>query len=78
MYAASEEPIAGADGRSLSRSIRNRGQVDPVFIESDDDLDDMLLSQLQEGDVLLTLGAGDIGAISASLPERLSVQQELL
>ena len=78
VYAASEEPIAGADGRSLSRSIRNRGQVDPVFIESDDDLDDMLLSQLQEGDVLLTLGAGDIGAISASLPERLSVQQELL
>jgi len=78
VYAASEEPIAGADGRSLARSIRNRGQVDPLFVESDEDIDDMLLSQLQQGDVLLTLGAGNIGAISASLPQRLSVQQELL
>jgi UDP-N-acetylmuramate--alanine ligase len=78
VYAASEEPIAGADGRSLARSIRNRGQVDPVFVESDEDIDEMLLSQLQQGDVLLTLGAGNVGAISASLPKRLSVQQGLL
>ncbi len=78
VYAASEEPIAGADGRSLARSIRNRGQVDPVFIETEDDIDAMLLSQLQQGDVLLTLGAGNIGAISASLPKRLSAQRGLL
>ena len=78
VYAASEEPIAGADGRSLARSVRNRGQVDPLFVESDEDIDEMLLSQLQQGDVLLTLGAGNVGAISASLPKRLSVQQGLL
>jgi UDP-N-acetylmuramate--alanine ligase len=78
VYAASEEPIAGADGRSLARSVRNRGQVDPVFVEGDEDIDEMLLSQLQQGDVLLTLGAGNVGVISASLPQRLSVQQGLL
>jgi UDP-N-acetylmuramate--alanine ligase len=78
VYAASEEPIAGADGRSLARSIRNRGQVDPVFIENEDDIDALLLSQLQDGDVLLTLGAGNIGTISASLPKRLSTQRGLL
>lgn len=78
VYAACEEPIAGADGRSLARSIRNRGQVDPVFIGDDDDIDSMLLSQLQDGDVLLTLGAGSVGAISASLPDRLSAQRGLL
>ncbi len=78
VYAACEEPIAGADGRSLSRSIRNRGQVDPVFVASEDEIDDVLLSQLQDGDILLTLGAGSVGAISASLPERLSVQRGLM
>ena len=78
VYAACEEPIAGADGRSLARAIRNRGQVDPVFVASEDDIDEMLLSQLQEGDILLTLGAGSVGAISASLPERLSAQRGLI
>lgn len=78
VYAASEEPIAGADGRALARSIRNRGQVDPVFVECEDDIADMLLSQLQDGDILLTLGAGNVGAISASLPKRLSSQRGLL
>ncbi|MCK5918240.1 MAG: UDP-N-acetylmuramate--L-alanine ligase [Cocleimonas sp.] len=78
VYAASEEPIAGADGRSLARSIRNRGQVDPVFVECEDDIAELLLSQLQDDDVLLTLGAGNVGAISVSLPKRLSSQGDLL
>lgn len=78
VYAACEEPIAGADGRSLARSIRNRGQVDPVFVATEGDVDEMLVSQLQEGDILLTLGAGSIGAISAALPDRLSAQRGLI
>ncbi|HFD31231.1 MAG TPA: UDP-N-acetylmuramate--L-alanine ligase [Gammaproteobacteria bacterium] len=78
VYAASEQPIAGADGRSLARSIRNRGQVSPVFIKTEEDVDAMLLSQLKDGDILLTLGAGNIGTISASLPKRLSAQRGLL
>ncbi|PID45458.1 MAG: UDP-N-acetylmuramate--L-alanine ligase [Proteobacteria bacterium] len=76
VYAASEEPIMGADGRALSRAIRNRGKVDPVFIADDADILENLQHQLQDGDVLLTLGAGSIGSISASLPAQLQVGGE--
>ncbi|MEH6456109.1 MAG: UDP-N-acetylmuramate--L-alanine ligase [Cocleimonas sp.] len=72
VYAATEEPIAGADGRSLARSIRNRGQVDPIFIPDQEDIVSTLQSQLKDGDVLLTLGAGSVGTISAGLPAQLS------
>jgi len=66
-YAAGEAPVSGADGRSLSRSIRARGHVDPVFIEKLDMLPAVLNDILLDGDVLLTLGAGDIGAAAAQL-----------
>ena len=72
VYAATEEPIAGADGRSLARSIRNRGQVDPIFVPDQEDIVNTLQSQLKDGDVLLTLGAGSVGTISAGLPAKLS------
>jgi len=74
VYAASEEPIAGADGRSLARSIRNRNKVDPVFVSNDEDVIETLKNILQDGDVLLCLGAGSIGAIAASLPTELAKQ----
>lgn len=72
VYAATEEPIAGADGRSLARSIRNRGQVDPIFVPDQEDIVSALQNQLKDGDVLLTLGAGSVGTISAGLPAKLS------
>ena len=72
VYSANEEPIAGADGRSLARSIRNRGQVDPIFVSDQEDIVTALQNQLQDGDVLLTLGAGSVGTISAGLPAKLS------
>jgi len=69
VYAAGEEPIAGADGRAMARAIRSRGSVEPVFVESLDDLQPVLLDLLEDGDLLLTMGAGDIGAYAAGLPE---------
>lgn len=71
VYPAGEEPIAAADGRSLSRAIRARGQIDPVFVDTMSDLPVVLRDMLHDGDVLLTLGAGDIGAAAARLPEQL-------
>ncbi|HET7922852.1 MAG TPA: UDP-N-acetylmuramate--L-alanine ligase [Gammaproteobacteria bacterium] len=71
VYAAGEQPIAGADARALARSIRNRGRVDPVFVAQARDLPEALLGILHDGDLLLTLGAGDIGAVAAELPQRL-------
>ena len=72
VYAAGETPISGADGRALSRGIRARGQVDPVFVEELDTLPTVLKDLLQDGDVLLTLGAGDIGSVAARLAGELA------
>ena len=72
VYPAGEAPIAGADGRALARSIRNRGRVDPVFVAQTQDLPEALRSVLKDRDLLLTLGAGDIGTLAAELPQRLA------
>jgi len=72
VYAAGEAPISGADGRALARGIRARGQVDPVFVADLETLPAVLGDILEDGDILLTLGAGDIGAASARLPAVLS------
>ncbi len=73
VYPAGEKAIAGADGRSLCGSVRQRGEVDPVFIERGESVEAPLKAVLQPGDLLLTQGAGDIGAlavqISSQLPE---------
>ncbi|WP_196157049.1 UDP-N-acetylmuramate--L-alanine ligase [Reinekea sp. G2M2-21] len=70
VYPAGEETINGADGRSLCRSIRQRGRVDPIFIEDKDTIFDVLPDILQDGDLLLTQGAGDVGALSTLIAQR--------
>lgn len=67
VYPAGEPKIAGADARSLCRAIRLRGQVEPVFAEDKQALYELLPGLLQDGDLLLTLGAGDIGTIAREL-----------
>lgn len=74
VYAAGEAPIAGADGRSLSRAIRVRGQTDPIFVETTDEVFDILPNVLKPGDVVMTLGAGSVGALAQQLPERLGAK----
>jgi UDP-N-acetylmuramate--alanine ligase len=76
VYAAGETPISGADGRALCRGIRARGHAEPVFVEHMADLPAVLKDILQDGDVLLTMGAGDIGAVAARLAEALRVTGE--
>ncbi|MEE4162674.1 MAG: UDP-N-acetylmuramate--L-alanine ligase [Woeseiaceae bacterium] len=72
VYPAGETPIAGADGRAVARAVRSRGAVEPVFVESLDELEPVLEDLLADGDLLLTMGAGDIGAYAQRLPERLA------
>ncbi len=67
VFAAGETPIAGADGRALARAIRSRGHVEPVFVDPVDDLPLILSDVLEDGDVLMTLGAGSIGGIADRL-----------
>ena len=73
VYSAGEMSIAGADSKSLCRAIRLRGQVEPVFIEDNSVLLEILPSLLSDGDILLTLGAGDIGSTSREIAEKLGV-----
>lgn len=67
VYPAGEQPIAGADARSLCRAIRLRGQVEPVFVPDRESLFEVLPTLLLDDDLVITLGAGDIGAIAREL-----------
>ena len=76
VYPAGETPISGADGRALCRAIRARVHVDPVFVENLTDLPKVLAAIVRHDDIILTLGAGDIGQISRRLAHmQLAVQQ---
>ena len=73
VYPAGEAPIPGADGKALCRAIRTRGRVEPVLLKSLDELPDALAGIVRDGDVVLTMGAGHIGAVSNDLPRTLPV-----
>ena len=76
VYAAGEEPIPGADSRALCRSIRQRGQLDPVFVATTAEVPGVLAGLLAEGDLVLTQGAGNVGALARTLADlQLNVQQ---
>lgn len=72
VYSAGETLIPGADGKALSQTIRMRGQVDPVFVEDWKDLPQILAGIIKADDVILTLGAGNVGQIAMQLPQLLS------
>ncbi len=67
VYAAGEAPINGADAKSLARAIRARGRIDPVVVNSARELATVLPDILHEGDLLLMMGAGDIGAVASDI-----------
>jgi len=67
VYAAGETPISSADSKSLARSIRQRGQIEPVYVGDTDKLAQLLNAQLQDGDMVITQGAGNIGTIARNI-----------
>jgi UDP-N-acetylmuramate--alanine ligase len=72
VYAAGEAPIVAADGRSLTRAIRVAGKIEPVFVETVDEVPEALAAVVRAGDVVITMGAGSIGAV----PGRLAAANE--
>ncbi|NOT12335.1 MAG: UDP-N-acetylmuramate--L-alanine ligase [Methylococcaceae bacterium] len=72
VYSAGEPRIPGADGRALCRAIRIRGQQDPVFVEDLDELAPVLAGIVKADDVILTMGAGNVGHIASQLPHTLA------
>ena len=69
VYSAGEAPITGAEGRTLAGSIRQRGEVDPIFVQEKGELPGLLARVLRPDDILITQGAGDVGGISLALAE---------
>ncbi|MFU2089531.1 UDP-N-acetylmuramate--L-alanine ligase [Avibacterium avium] len=70
VYAAGEAPIAGADSRSLCRSIRNLGKVDPIFVAEQESLAEILDQVIQDGDLILAQGAGNVSKLSRQLADK--------
>lgn len=72
IYSAGEPQIPGVDSRSLCGSIRQRGLVDPIFVEDSEQLAAVLQSVIQDGDIVITQGAGTIGKIAKQLAQQFS------
>lgn len=70
VYPAGEAPIVAADGRSLTRALRIAGKVEPVFVDDVTAMPQAILDNARDGDVVLCMGAGSIGAVAAQVIER--------
>lgn len=70
VYSAGEDPIAGADSRHLSRTIRTRGLVDPIFVEGTEAVPAVVKDIVQPGDIVITQGAGNVGNLAVELAKR--------
>ncbi|MEK8086118.1 UDP-N-acetylmuramate--L-alanine ligase [Aquabacterium sp. A3] len=71
VYAAGEAPIVAADGRALTRALRVQGKLEPVFVDDVQDLPQAIADNTRDGDVVICMGAGSIGAIAARTVELL-------
>jgi UDP-N-acetylmuramate--alanine ligase len=72
VYAAGEAPIAGADGKAICRAVRSHGGVEPVFVDKVENLREALARIVQDGDVVVTMGAGSIGGVPGELVNSLA------
>ncbi|MCU0967950.1 MAG: UDP-N-acetylmuramate--L-alanine ligase [Rubrivivax sp.] len=70
VYAAGEAPIVAADGRALARALRVAGRVDPVFVDDVGALPEAILDFARDGDVVISMGAGSIGAVPQKVVDR--------
>ncbi|MFQ3235214.1 MAG: UDP-N-acetylmuramate--alanine ligase [Paraglaciecola sp.] len=77
VYPAGEESIDGADSKSLCRSIRQRGQLEPIYVADKDELPKLLAQALRDQDILMTQGAGNIGQIAKQLQQMKLNKSEL-
>ena len=71
LYGAGEEPIPGVDSRTLYQGIRNHGHRAVTYCDSTEDTISELLDQIRPGDIVLTLGAGDIHLVGTDLLKRI-------
>ena len=78
VYAAGEAPIVAADGRTLVRALRVDGRVEPTFVDDIAAMPQAIADQARDGDVVLCMGAGSIGAVPARLVEMLQKNERVM
>ncbi len=71
VYSAGESPIVAADGKSLVRAIRVQGKVEPIFVETVEELPAAIFSIVQDDDVVLVMGAGSVGSVAQNFASSL-------
>ncbi len=69
VYSAGEDPIIAADSKSLARSVRVLGKVEPIYVENVDDLPEAILNIVQDGDVVLVMGAGSVAKVAPAITQ---------
>ena len=69
VYPAGEAAIVAADGRALVRAVRVAGKVEPLFLETTNELPQAILNTAKNGDVVIVMGAGSIGQVAAKTKE---------
>jgi UDP-N-acetylmuramate--alanine ligase len=74
VYAAGEPPIVAADGRALARALRVAGKIDPVFVDDIADMPQAIIEHARSGDVVVSMGAGTIGAVPAAVCRQLEAR----
>ncbi len=67
VYPAGEAPIVAADGRALARALRVLGKIEPLFVETANDIPDAVMGRVRDGDVIITMGAGSVGGVAPRL-----------
>ena len=70
VYAAGEAPLVAADGRALTRAVRVAGRVEPVFVENVADMPAAIYNIVEDGDVVVVMGAGSISKVAAQFGEK--------
>ena len=76
VYAAGEEPLVAADGRSLARALRVVGKVEPVFVDAIEAMPQAILDHVHGGDVVVCMGAGTIGAVPQKIVDLLQIVEQ--
>ena len=76
VYAAGEAPIVAADGRGLARALRVAGRIEPVFVEDVRALPQAIADFARDGDVVLCMGAGSIGAVAGQIAAQAAQPRE--
>ncbi|HKX95038.1 MAG TPA: UDP-N-acetylmuramate--L-alanine ligase [Methylibium sp.] len=74
VYAAGEAPIVAADGRALARALRVAGKLEPVFVDDITAMPQAVADNVRDGDVVIAMGAGSIGAVPAKVVELLGAK----